>query len=219
MARRTLAVFDLDHTLTKRDTYVPYLLGFLWRNPRAMLRTWKLPWAVARFKLGLGDNSQLKESFLAAFLAGTQLEKVGSWSALYVDRLLNVGIRAKAKETLFEHLNSGHETCLVTASPDLYVDLLATKLGVSSVLCTATEHKNRILSGKILGKNCHGEEKVRRLEAKLGIDRSGVYVIAYADDVSDLPLLRWADRGILVNASQAMRRTAERYGIECVSWD
>lgn len=219
MANRMLAVFDLDRTLTKKDTYVPYLFGYLRQHPRLFFRTWTLPWAVARFKLGIGDNSQLKESFLSAFLKGARLEDINVWTALYVEKLLGAGLRAKGRETLLRHANSGHEICLVTASPDLYVDALAARLGIGSILCTATERQEQILSGRILGTNCHGEEKIRRLEANLGTRRRDTYVIVYADDVSDLPLLRWADKGIVINASGSMQRQAERYGLECINWE
>jgi phosphoserine phosphatase len=43
-------------------------------------------------------------------------------------------------------------------------------------------------SGRILGRNCHGEEKIARLEAVLGLlHQYDLHV--YADSSSDLPLL------------------------------
>ena len=48
-----LAVFDLDGTITRRDTLVPYLIGYARRHPSGLWRLWRLPFSLARFALGL----------------------------------------------------------------------------------------------------------------------------------------------------------------------
>ena len=41
-----IALFDLDGTLTWRDTLLPFMLGFLRRRPHRALRLWRLPSAL-----------------------------------------------------------------------------------------------------------------------------------------------------------------------------
>ena len=62
------------------------------------------------------------------------------------------------------------------------VDLLATRLEV----------KEGVLTGKIAGVNCHGEEKVRRIKEAYPKDAL-TKVYAYGDTKGDLPMLRLAD--------------------------
>ena len=38
-----LAIFDLDGTLTWRDTLVPFLAAYLRAHPRRLARLWRLP--------------------------------------------------------------------------------------------------------------------------------------------------------------------------------
>ena len=82
--RPSLVVFDLDHTLSRRDTFLQYLGGFLLRNPARILRCIGLPFAVAKFYLGLIDNRQMKESFLSAVLGGIHRQEVEAWTKRYV---------------------------------------------------------------------------------------------------------------------------------------
>jgi phosphatidylglycerophosphatase C len=67
---------------------------------------------------------------------------------------------------------------------------------MDAVLCTELETHGGALTWRMAGANCHGEEKVRRLQAWLaGRDgaRAPAIVHAYGDSRGDLPLLNLAD--------------------------
>mgnify|MGYP001087943017 CR=1 FL=1 len=55
-----VAVFDLDGTVTRHDTLVPFLVGWAVRHPRHLWRLWRLPFSLSRFALGLSDRGRLK---------------------------------------------------------------------------------------------------------------------------------------------------------------
>ena len=61
-------LFDLDGTITRRDTYLAYLLGFLARHPERLLRAAPLSLAALRYLIGERDNTWLKTTFLRAIL-------------------------------------------------------------------------------------------------------------------------------------------------------
>ena len=60
---RKISIFDLDGTLTKSDTYLAYLVGFLKRNPKRWFKALILPFAVVMFYLKIRDNQWLKNYF------------------------------------------------------------------------------------------------------------------------------------------------------------
>ena len=66
-----LVVFDLDETITRHDTLLPYAWGFLIRR-----RPWRIPLlsavlpSVVEFLLGRVDEGRVKESFIKATLGG-----------------------------------------------------------------------------------------------------------------------------------------------------
>jgi phosphoserine phosphatase len=58
-------------------------------------------------------------------------------------------------------------------------------------MCSGENRKNDMITGKIVGKNCHGEEKVRRIMEQYVIsDYSSIH--AYGDTSGDRPMLALA---------------------------
>lgn len=216
-ARRCVAIFDLDHTLTCCDSYLLYLLGFLLRHPGRWVRTVPLPAAVLAFAVKRLDNTALKQRFLDAILGGASRGDIEAWTAAFVQRLLSRGLRRDAVQAVERHRRHGDILVLLTASLDLYVDELGRRLGFDHVVCTKAEWRDGVLSGRLAGANQRGVEKVRALQA-LRTTYPDAMIVAYADHRSDLPLLRQADRGILINGRWATRRHALREGLVCETW-
>jgi phosphatidylglycerophosphatase C len=217
LARRGVVIFDLDGTLTRRDSYVPYLAGFLLRHPRRLLHILPLPWVVLKYGLGRVTNTDLKQHFLHAVFGGASRREVESWTRIFVDRLLVDGLRPEAREALERHRNRGDLLVLLTASFDLYVHEIGRRLGFDHVLCTQAEWLDGRLSGKLAGPNHRGEEKVRCL-LRLRDAHAESTIVAYADHHSDLAFLRQADQATLVNGSFKTRRLAKEQGIPCATW-
>jgi hypothetical protein len=93
MCPDTLALFDLDGTITRRDTYLAYLLGFLARHPERWPRATPLPLAVLGYLLGVRDNTWLKTTFLRAILGGAPRSLLASWTEIFLNQMLDSGLR------------------------------------------------------------------------------------------------------------------------------
>lgn len=212
-----LVIFDLDSTLTRRDTLVPYLLGFLARKPWIFFRLLHLPVAALLFKLRVINNARLKEIFITAFLAGASRETIQHWSGIFTRKLLAHGMRQDGLKILNQHIKSGDYTILLSASPDIYVYDLGEHLGFMKVICTRAEWESDHLTGRLASENCRGSEKVKYLDS-LRKEFPNASITAYADNYSDIDLLRSADKGILVNASRRARRLARPHDIDTQTW-
>jgi HAD superfamily hydrolase (TIGR01490 family) len=209
---RYLVVFDLDGTLTRGDTYVRYLFGYLVRHPWRFGRVLHLPWFVLQFYLGRITNTVLKEKFLSACLGGLERPVLLRWTETFLDKLFASGFREGGLITLDQHQKRGDVLVLLTASLDLYVDQVGSRLGFHHVICSRVEWQGNNLSGRLSGPNRYGAEKVRCLQA-LKKQYRGYTVIAYADHHSDIPLLQLADDGVLVNGTARSCRLARQSGI------
>lgn len=217
--RPVIAVFDLDGTLTRYDTYVRYLLGFLYTHPQHFWRIRRLPFAVLMFKCRVRDNTWLKSRFLTDILGGFAPEDLRTWTQRFVDQVLKNGLRPSAISVLRNHQQHGDRTILLSASPDIFVKELALRLKFTDCICTTTALDNSgALSGALDRGNCYGIEKLRRMENMLGPERATVQVVSYSDHHSDLPLLCWSNRGVLVNPSPRLRRVARAMQLEVVNW-
>ena len=212
-----MAVFDLDGTITRRDTLVPYVFGYLLRHP------WRLPLALGalpacvRFLIGKDDPGDVKSAFIRVTLGGLGRPALGAWTADFVRRLLNHGVYSDALQRIQGHAERGDHLVLLSASTDLYVPDIGARLGFEQVVCTGLAWKGEVLEGRLSTPNRRGGEKVRCIE-RLRAQYPQHLFAAYGNAASDLPHLRMADRPLLVNGSRTARILAQGYGIPQATW-
>lgn len=189
-----VAAFDFDGTLTRRDTLLPYLrrgLGwprFLWALVRSS------PW-LAAFALRLISNHRAKARLLKFSLGGLTDAEIEQWSIAFVRQYLPGQWDPDTLARLRHHQQSGHCCVIVSASPGIYLHDAGRALGVDGVICTELANCGGSLTGSMATPNCHGQEKVRRLQAWLtghGFEKT-VTLHAYGDSSGDVPLLNLAD--------------------------
>lgn len=213
-----MAVFDLDGTITRFDTYLPFLSYICSRRPGRALKSLTLPPAVLSYLRGQQDNSWLKERFWNAFAGRLNAADVGYWGSNFAELIFRHGLRPGALRKIEEHRRSGDHLILVSASFDLYVAALGQRLGFDSVLCTRAEisAENRV-TGRLDGLNCYGAEKVTRLQSYLADRPDFSSRIAYSDHHSDIDLFRWADSGVAVHPTSRLKQEAEKLALVVVT--
>jgi len=216
---KTIAVFDLDKTITKSDTYVPFLLRILLHNPRRVLVLPKLSFAVARYMLGLRDNSWLKEEFLRGLASNMRRSEIADMGEKFVQKLLGGGLILDALARIEHHRQCGHVLILATASVDLYAKLIGKRLGFDTVVCTLTEWSDDDrLTGNLASQNCYGPRKKERIANIL--QEFGVFdeLVVYSDHHSDLPLMELADAAVSVNPTRTLRKVSEENQFTIQLW-
>jgi HAD superfamily hydrolase (TIGR01490 family) len=212
-----LALFDLDGTLTRRDTLGSYVGGFLLRHPWRVLRLPRVLPALARFALGRADHGEVKAALIQAALGGATRAQLDAWTSSFVARLVKQGLLGDARTVLNRHLSRGDHVTLLSASADLYVPAVGRALGFAQVMCTGVEWRGERLVGRLTTANRRGAEKARCLK-ELRTQHPGLPITAYANAASDIEHLRLADRALLVNGTRRARREAERSGIAWREW-
>ena len=182
--RGPAAIFDLDGTLTRGDTLLPFLLfvrgraGFAARLPLA------LP-VLAAMALRLLSRDRAKELVLRIFLRGLARADLEEKGRAFAAQRLPGMIRPKGAQALASHRARGHRCTLASASPALYVEPWARAAGFDDVLATGLEFgADGRATGRIEGANCRGAEKLRRLEELLG-NLQGFVVHGYGDSPDD----------------------------------
>jgi phosphatidylglycerophosphatase C len=217
-AEQPIVVFDLDGTITRRDTYVPFLLYALYKQPLKILRLPALAVDVLRYKIGSQSNSWLKVRFLDTLLAGQQRTVIESWSKSFSLFIFDKGLHHDAISAINSHLERDHDLVLLSASLDIYVEIIGKYLGFKHIICTKTSWDNDVLGSGLNGENCYGESKVKRLKQWLNKRTDKFILMAYADHKSDFPILKIAQRGIVVNPGKLLRKKADRNQLEITEW-
>lgn len=188
-----VAAFDFDGTLTWHDTLLPFLRRLL-GTPRLL---WVLlrcsPW-LAGYALRLVSNHRAKARLLQVALTGRSVAEVTRCARAFVHEDLPLHWRPWAMAQLLQHQRAGHRCVLVSASTSLYMHEVGASLGMDAVLCTEMASSAGLYSGKMSTLNCHGEEKVRRIQTWLAQHNitAPLELHAYGDTRGDWPLLRLA---------------------------
>jgi phosphatidylglycerophosphatase C len=218
LPQRWVAVFDLDGTLTWRDTLLLFSAGFLRRYPWRLFGLWRLPFALISFLALNRDRGKLKSRVIRMVMGGATRASVDECAGFFVRTLASRRrLRPAGLAVLEAHRAAGDHLVLLSASPDLYVPGIGRSLGFERTLCTEIEWRGDRLDGALKTANRRGEEKSRCLEW-LRTQYPDLPIVAYGNSSSDLDHMRHADRALLVNGNAAARRRAEQSGIPTSNW-
>lgn len=186
MPKNTLAAFDFDCTLTRRDMFHPFVLYALGG----------LRWAKGIVRLTphvFKSRHALKEKALQEFFPGYTEEDLKALAEPFAVDVVERFIKKRALEQLKWHQNQGHTVAIVSAGLETYIAPWAKSHGVEHVLATRLETDSEgVLTGKLLGANCRGPEKVRRILETFG-PKESYLLYAYGDSAGDREMLALAD--------------------------
>ena len=186
-SRPVAAAFDVDGTLTTAECVLPFLrravgarlVVALARRPLELLR------ALAR-----RDRDRLKELACTAFegLDAAALDRLG---AEFARSFVVPRLREDTTARLRRHQELGHVVLLASASLEPYLGPLGAELGLDGVVCTRLERDaDGRLTGRLVGANCRGPEKARRVREWLaGAGLQDAELWAYGDSAGDDELL------------------------------
>lgn len=188
---KSLALFDFDGTLTKRDTlfdFIIYTVGI----PKAILGSILLSPILISYKIGLYDNQKAKEKVVSHFFKGWNAKRFAEIGSDYAkNRLPNI-LKTSGIERVKWHINKGHDVAIVSASIEEWIIEWTNKLDIK-LIATQLVKKEGFLTGQFKTKNCHGVEKVNRIKEEYNINEyESVY--AYGDTNGDKQMLELADQ-------------------------
>ena len=180
-------VFDFDNTLLKGDSTARFFAFCLARYPRMWL---DIPAQAANgllFALRLRQKQPFKQRMLH-FLA-----LIGD-----VDEAVDAFWRKN-----FSRIKAWYpprhrpDDVVISASPEFLIRPACEKLDIRCVMGSPVDKR----TGRFLGPNCHGQEKVTRFHARFpgaGIEEF------YSDSHSDDPLAALAERAYLVRGERLL---------------
>ncbi|MBS1602540.1 MAG: haloacid dehalogenase-like hydrolase [Bacteroidetes bacterium] len=187
---KRIAFFDFDGTITTKDTLLEFIrydkgaplfwLGFLL----------SAPWILA-YKLKVISNQKGKERVLSFFFKNRPLDDFQASCDRFSSEMLPGLLRPKALDELKKLKELGAEIVIVSASPSNWIRKWADSIGASLIathLSVTTKKGRTVLTGSIEGANCHGREKVRRIQLNHQLDEY-TEIYAYGDSSGDRPML------------------------------
>ncbi|QLC25996.1 HAD-IB family hydrolase [Parasphingopyxis algicola] len=219
-----IALYDLDKTITKRPTYMSFLLHAAWRHER-----WRLVFLPGLLFLFAGylvralDRGGLKERMHDMLLGSpVDAEKMAAIAESFAEETLRDNVHPQALARIAKEKAAGHRLVLATASYAFYVEPLARRLGFDDLIGTRVKRDaDGAILAEIDGENCYGVSKLRRVMAwaeEQGLDRADAAVRFYSDSPTDLPVFDWSDEPVATNPTNKLRQIAEKRGWRVIAW-
>jgi len=183
---KRLALFDLDGTLTRADTFLEFI-RYVHGPARFYAGMMSLSPFLVLYKLGLYPNWQAKQLTIKHFFGGMTHEEFSSFGRRFVEEKFTGLLRANALDQFNNHLQNGDHVIIVSASCEEWVQPWAEQHNVEA-LCTRLKIEDNRVTGLIQGHNNYGPEKLRRIRQEVHLD-DYEEIYAYGDSRGDREML------------------------------
>ncbi|MGA6877856.1 HAD family hydrolase [Acinetobacter sp. AND/436] len=197
---KNLALFDFDGTLYEHDSFTGFIFYSLGKRHILKRGLTTLPWIIAYY-LKLYPAHKMRPKLYSAMFKGSDLKTIQPLAQQYADKILK-GLEPSLLKQLNQHQQLGHKVILVSATIDLYLEMIAQALSVE-LICSKVEIKNGKLTGKYLTPDCSClQKKLRILEAVNLADYETIY--AYGNSEEDAEMLSLATYSYMVGTDQVL---------------
>lgn len=188
---KAIAFFDFDGTITTKDTLLEFIKFSKGTTAFYVGFAFNIFYLLG-YKLKLISNQKAKEKVLQHFFGGMKKMEFDELCRRFTTTVLPTLIRPKAVAEIKALQKKGVVIAVVSASPENWIAAWCSHMQVA-LIASRLQVKEQRITGKIVGKNCHGQEKVRRIMEAYNIQEFEV-IYAYGDTRGDRPMLKMATR-------------------------
>ncbi|MBI1274250.1 MAG: HAD-IB family hydrolase [Alphaproteobacteria bacterium] len=182
--KKTIAIFDCDHTIVKGDSFVPFLaFACGWPRTTGALTDTLL---ACLFTRPANARDFIKQRLLDRLLKGRKLAaldaalvKIRSWRRL----------RPAMVDKMYEHKAAGHHIVVASGALTLYMPALLDELPYDAVIATDLLIERGTVSSTMTAGNCVREGKAARVRAYMEQNGPFAESYGYGNAPHDLPML------------------------------
>ena len=218
-AGEVAAIFDVDGTIVASNVVSHYAWLKLQELPMALRPLWmvalmgRVPYYWLLDKLSRAHfNRAFYKNYKGWKPARARTLGMQSFYGYVLKRLYPEAIAA-----LREHKSAGHRIVLLSGTLDFLLEPF--KDLADDVLAARLEEENGVYTGELSGAPVAGEARARMLASfarRRNVDLSRSY--AYADSISDLPMLEAVGIPVVVNPDARLRAAARDRGWQIKHW-
>lgn len=176
-------IYDFDGTIYNGDSSIDFYKYCIKENKKCLLIIPNVIKNMMLYKLKIITKEKYKSTFFSFIKYFNNIEE-------QVEKFWSINNK---KIKSFYLQNKKSTDIIISASPEFLLKPLTNKLEVN-LIATKVDKK----TGKLQGKNCHGEEKVKML-AKNKIYKCEKF---YSDSKSDKPCTKIAKKSYMVNKNK-----------------
>ena len=218
-AGEVAAIFDVDGTLVASNVVSHYAWLRMRELPAPLKPLWALTF-LARVPYYWALDKLSRAHFNRAFYKNYKGWKPARARALGAESFSGYVLKRlypEALATLRAHKEAGHRVVLLSGALDFVLEPF--KDLADDVLTARLEEENGAYTGELSGAPVAGEARARMLASfarRRNLDLSRSY--AYADSISDLPMMEAVGNPVAVNPDSRLQKAARERGWEIKDW-
>ena len=176
-------LYDFDNTIFSGDSSNRFFWYSFLRHPLLVIvAIFKACFECLKYLFGKSNFGQIKAALFSFVKYISNLEEyINKYVLLNMHRIKKFYLEQKKENDV-----------IISASFDFIIKPFCEKLDIKNVIATEYDTKE----GKIIGKNCKGNEKVKRFYELF--TKETIINEAYSDSLSDIPMLKLAKNSYLV---------------------
>ena len=217
MNKPDLAIFDLDNTILNGDSdysMINYLVDINLLDKAAKLKNDEF---IKDYQQGQLDFNQYTNFALKPY-EGMTCDEINKIILPFVETIIEPMINIFALKLIHEHNDKGHTILLASATNELIVKPVAQRLGISHMIGTKVEFKNKQCTGKFIPPSALGEGKLKLVETWMKVHKYDNFsgVTFYSDSINDLPLMEAVEFPKAVNPDKKLEAISNERGWEVI---
>ncbi|MFM9825179.1 HAD family hydrolase [Flavobacterium sp.] len=193
MKTNTLALFDFDKTLYKKDSLLEFtkfskgnlnfFFGIMYLSPYLIL-----------MKLGILSNQNVKQKYFQHFFKNFKYDYFKAIAINFAVNEIEKKLSPKIYQEFQKHLKANHKIVIITASIPEWIAPWSAQFGVE-VIGTRMEILDNKITGRFITNNCFGIEKVKRIKAIIDLEKFDE-ICVYGSGKGDLEMLQLSKKTI-----------------------
>ncbi|ALV24810.1 HAD-superfamily hydrolase, subfamily IB [Campylobacter iguaniorum] len=207
-------LYDLDKTLIKEDS-AKLWMDFLCEQGLVGSEFVKAQEEYEDdYAKGILDMGEYQRHFLSV-VKGKSVDELKPLLAKFVELKIRPVVYKGALDLI---RRNGSRAIVISATNDFIVGAICGFLGIEEFVATNSQIKNGVYSGFMEGVPAFRDGKVERIKEILsgGELKKSVF---YSDSINDLPLLKAAKTGILVNPDRLLLKLNDEFKFEIIKFD
>jgi len=206
--KRKLALFDFCETLVDFQT-ADNFVHFIRKNESSFSMNMKESVRMVLVKSGIMkilekfSTESFNKKFVLWQIKGFDANKLDQYAKKYYSEKIRPAFIKKVLSEMKNLKKKGSEVYVASGGYDIYLKEFVKEFELNGVVCTKVLFKGGKCCGKFDGGDCLGENKIKLLDIFFSDKKINDYdTISYSDSITDLPLLKWTNKGIVVSKNK-----------------
>ena len=205
-----IALYDFCDTIVSFQTANPFVLFVLNKMERG-----KLFLKIISLKCVNGFLSKhwrVEKAILLYQLKGIEYIKLKELAGEYYKEMIYSHLHHPVLNNIDKLKKEGYKIYVVSGGYKIYIEYFVKQFGLDGVIANELQEKKGLFTGRLQQKDCMGEAKLERIKSYFS---ECIFddVICVSDSISDLPMLRWGNKGIVISKT-AHRKWPDEYGFD-----